>query len=109
MGKHRLGELEEIVLLMVAILHGEAYGIAIANEIEHRLGHAISIGSMQTVLKRLEKKGYLTSTFGEATQIRGGKRKRYFTITRLGEIALSETKEERLSLWRAIPRIVFEN
>lgn len=107
MGKHRLGELEEIVLLTVAILYGEAYGIAIANEIEERLDRKISIGSLQVVLRRLEKKGYLRSEFGEATQVRGGKRKRFFTVTNFGKQALEEAKEQRLTLWNAIPKIAF--
>lgn len=109
MGKHRLGEFEEVVLLTVAILFGEAYGIAIADEIEGRIGRKVSLGSLQTVLRRLEKKGYLISEFGEATQVRGGKRKRYFTVTNFGRQALEETKAERLELWNAIPNIAFGN
>lgn len=107
MGKHRLGELEEIVLLTVAILYGEAYGIAIADEMEKRLNRKVSMGALQTVLRRLEKKGYLTSEFGEATQMRGGKRKRFFQVTHFGKQALEETKEERQGLWSAIPNIAF--
>lgn len=107
MGLHRLGELEEIVLLTVAILHGNAYGIAIANEMEERLERRISIGSLQVVLRRLEKKGYLTSEFGEATKTRGGKRKRYFIVTNLGKQALKETKDQRMMLWNAIPKVSF--
>ncbi len=109
MGIYRLGEFEEIVMLTVAILFGEAYGIAIADEIENRLGRKVSMGALQTVLRRLEKKGYLTSEFGEATQVRGGKRKRYFTVTHFGRQALEEMKEERLGLWNAIPNIAFGN
>ncbi|MEM6378744.1 MAG: helix-turn-helix transcriptional regulator [Bacteroidota bacterium] len=109
MGKHRLGELEEIVLLTVAILHGEAYGLAIVNEIEARLERKISIGSLQVVLKRLEKKDYLLSELGEATKVRGGKRKRYFTVTNLGKQALEETRDQRMNLWNAIPKISFNS
>ncbi|MCG8307545.1 MAG: PadR family transcriptional regulator [Cytophagales bacterium] len=109
MSKHHLGEFEEIVLLTVAILHDEAYGIAIIDEMENRLERKVSIGALQTVLRRLEKKGYLTSKFGEATQVRGGKRKRYFFITAFGKKVLAEVKEQRLALWNAIPRIVFNN
>lgn len=109
MGKHKLGELEEIVLLVVAILHGEAYGIAIINEMRERLDRKISIGSLQTVLRRLEQKGYVTSELGEATKVRGGKRKRFFTITNFGKDALQETRDQRLGLWNAIPGIIFDN
>lgn len=108
MSKHRLGEFEEIVLLTVAILYGEAYGIAILNEIEDRLKREVSIGSLRTVLSRLEKKGYLKSEFGESTAVRGGKRKRYFQVTKYGQQALQKTKEQRQQLWDAIPKIAFE-
>ena len=103
MSKHHLGEFEEIVMLTVAILADEAYGVAIIDEMENRLGRKVSIGALQTVLRRLEKKGYLASQFGEATKVRGGKRKRYFTLTTYGKNVLSEVKEQRLSLWEAIP------
>ena len=107
MGKYQLGEFEEVVLLTVAVLYGEAYGIAIADEIEKRLNRKVSIGSLQTVLRRLEKKGYLNSSFGEATSVRGGKRKRFFTVTDFGQKILSEVKEQRMNLWQSIPEIAF--
>ena len=108
MGKYQLGEFEEVVLLTVAILHGEAYGIAIIEEMEKRLKRKVSIGSLQTVLRRLEKKGHLTSEFGEATKERGGKRKRYFTLTQFGRSTLEEAKEQRVGMWNAIPKIAFD-
>ncbi len=109
MSKYHLGEFEEIVLLTVALLYGKAYGVAILDEIEDRLSRHVSIGSLQTVLVRLEKKGQLVSKLGEATSIRGGKRKRFFTITKLGKQELETSKDQRLSLWKAIPKIVLED
>lgn len=109
MSKHHLGEFEEIVLLTVAILHDEAYGIAIIDEMEKRLDRKVSIGSLQTVLRRLEKKGHLSSKLGEATKMRGGKRKRYFALTSYGRKILEVTKEQRLALWNAIPNLDFKN
>ncbi|GAB1445016.1 hypothetical protein MASR2M41_06710 [Flammeovirgaceae bacterium] len=108
MSKYHLGEFEEIVMLTVAILGSEAYGIAIIDEMERRLKREVSIGSLQTVLRRLEKKECLKSKFGEATKIRGGKRKRFFTITAYGKKVLSETKEQRNRLWDAVPEFSFE-
>ncbi|MBX2870532.1 MAG: PadR family transcriptional regulator [Saprospiraceae bacterium] len=107
MSKHRLGEFEELVLLTVAVLYGEAYGIAIIDEMERRLERTVSIGSLQTVLRRLEKKGYLASELGEVTKVRGGKRKRFFIVTNLGRKALEVTKDQRLDLWNSIPNIAF--
>jgi len=108
MSKYRLGEFEEVVLLTVAVLYGEAYGIAILNEMELRLKREVSIGSLRTVLSRLEEKGYLSSEFGESTAMRGGKRKRYFLVTKYGQKALQQTREQRQQLWEAIPKIAFE-
>lgn len=108
MGKYQLGEFEELVLLTVAVLYGEAYGIAIIEEMEKRLNRKVSIGSLQTVLRRLEKKGFLKSEFGEATQVRGGKRKRYFSVTQYGRKAMEEAKEQRMGLWNAIPEVALK-
>lgn len=108
MGQYSIGEFEEVVLLTVAILQDEAYGVAIIEEMEKRLKRNVSIGALQTVLRRLEDKGLLTSAFGEATQVRGGKRKRYFTLTKYGYNILAETKDQRLALWKAIPAINFK-
>ncbi|MBN8575873.1 MAG: helix-turn-helix transcriptional regulator [Cytophagales bacterium] len=107
MNRHQLGEFEEIVMLTVGILYNEAYGVAIIDEIEQRTQRKVSIGALQTVLRRLEGKGYLTSEFGEATNVRGGKRKRYFSLTTLGSRVLRETQEKRTELFKAIPRVAF--
>ncbi len=106
MSRHHLAEFEEVVMLTVAILQDEAYGVAIINEIEQRLKRKVSMGSMQTVLKRLEQKGYLSSAFGEATQRRGGKRKRYFMLTTRGKSMLEGVRDQRTNLWDAIPEII---
>lgn len=108
MKEYQLGEFEEVVLLTVAILHGDAYGVSIKQEIEERLDRQVSVSALQTALRRMEKKGYLKSEFGEATAMRGGKRKRFFQVTRTGKSALDYTKETRSKLWSAVPNISFE-
>jgi PadR family transcriptional regulator, regulatory protein PadR len=100
-----IGEFEELVLLIVAVMNGKAYGISIIDELEKRTGRSAAIGAVQTALKRMEEKGWVTSEFGEATKERGGKRKRYYTITRSGQKALTQRKEQRISLWDAIPKL----
>src|SRR5687767_13327393 len=99
-----LGEFEEIALLTVAILNGNAYGVSIIEEMEERLDRTVSLGAIQTVLRRLEEKGLVKSAFGEVTKIRGGKRKRYYALTAEGQRALNKTKEQKISLWNAIPK-----
>ena len=58
MKKYQLGEFEEIVLLTVGVLYDEAYGVAIKDEIEERLKRKVSVGALQSALRRMEKKGF---------------------------------------------------
>lgn len=108
MKKTKLGEFEELVLLTVAALQQDAYGVEIKRELEERINHKLSVGSIQSSLKRMEEKGFLTSQFGEATRKRGGKRKRIYTTTSQGRKVLEEMKEIREGLWSAIPNLVYE-
>lgn len=108
MKKNQLGEFEEIVLLTVGILHGNAYGVSIKQEIENRLERTVSVGALQVTLRRLEKKGYLTSKHGDADENRGGRPKLYFTITASGKKAIEYTRQIRNSLWDALPAWILE-
>lgn len=105
MKKFQLGEFEEIVMLTVAILYDDAYGVSIKKEIENRLNRSVSVGALQSALKRLEEKDYLESLDKDATQERAGRPKRYYKITALGKEAMEYTKETRNSLWEAIPSV----
>jgi PadR family transcriptional regulator PadR len=106
MRKYPLGEFEEIVLLTIGILYKDAYGISIKKEIEARLSRNVSVGALQTALKRLEDKGYIKSHEGESTDERAGRPKRYFIITALGKRAIEYSKDTREQLFNAIPKIV---
>jgi PadR family transcriptional regulator PadR len=108
MKKYQLGEFEEIVLLTVAILHDNAYGVSVKKEIESRLRRRVSVGGLQTTLKRLEEKGYLKSHEGGATQERAGRPKRYYQPTAYGRKAMAYTRSTREQLWKAIPGIAVE-
>lgn len=105
MKKYQLGEFEEVVLLTVGVLYDQAYGVSIKKEIEERLKRSVSVGALQTALKRLEDKGYLSSREGEATEERAGRPKKYFQITALGKRAVEYTKSTRDELWSAIPKM----
>ena len=100
-----MGEFEELILLTVAIMDGKAYGIGIIEELAKRTGRSAAIGAVQTVLKRMEDKGWVSSDFGEATKERGGKRKRYYTITTEGQKILATNRAQRNRLWDAIPKL----
>lgn len=108
MKKYSLGEFEEIVLLTVGVLYDEAYGVAIKDELEKRLKRKVSVGALQSALRRMEGKGYLNSRFGDTTNARGGKRKRYFAMTAHGKAALAYVKELRQNLWNDIPDIALD-
>ena len=108
MKKTKLGEFEELVLLAVAALQEEAYGVEIKRELEGRLKEKLSVGSIQSALKRMEQKGFLTSEFGEATLKRGGKRKRIYTTTSYAHKVLAEMREIRAGLWGSIPTLIHE-
>jgi DNA-binding PadR family transcriptional regulator len=108
MKKFQLGEFEEVVMLTVGILYKDAYGVSIKKEIESRLSRNVSVGALQTALKRLEQKGYLKSRDGESTRERAGRPKRYFQITAYGKKALEYAKSTRNELWDAIPRVALE-
>ena len=108
MKAYPLGEFEEIVLLTVGVLYDEAYGVAIKDAIEERAKRKVSVGALQSALKRMEKKGYLTSRSGEANAQRGGKPKRYYTITAFGKLALQQSRDIRMQLWDSIPKIALD-
>lgn len=103
MKKFQLGEFEEIVLLTVGVLYDNAYGVTIKQDIKDRLDRTVSVGAMQSALRRLEKKGYLVSRQGETSGKRGGRPKLYFRLTALGQRALEYYRETRNQLWDAIP------
>lgn len=98
-----LGEFEELVLLTIAILINEAYSVGICDELEKRTGRSVKLGVVHSVLNRLEEKGLVKSRLGEATNIRGGKRKRYYTVTNTGKAAITKARDLRDELWKAIP------
>ena len=108
MKDYKLGEFEEIVLLTVGLLYGEAYGVAIKDEIEIRSKRKVSVGALQSALRRMEKKGYLNSEKGESNPFRGGKPKRYFSITAYGKKALEHSRDLRNELWNAIPEVALD-
>jgi PadR family transcriptional regulator, regulatory protein PadR len=108
MKKIQLGEFEEIVLLTVGVLHGNAYGVTIKDDIEHRLNREVTIGALQITLRRLESKGFLKSKLGESGEGRRGRPKLFFEITAYGKKALEYSKESRDQLWNALPKLVLK-
>lgn len=109
MKKTGIGEFEELVLLTICVLQNEAYAFSVKQEIELRTGRRMNISAVHTTLYRMEDKGLLSSEMGEASSIRGGKRKRLFSATPFGVKSLSEIKDIRSGLWNDIPPFVLKN
>ena len=105
MQRINIGEFEELVLLVVAILDANAYGISVMEEIVNQTDRKINISAVHSALDRLEGKGFLDSHIGGATKARGGRRKRFFNITVAGQGALSFIKEQRNKLHDQIPNL----
>jgi PadR family transcriptional regulator, regulatory protein PadR len=103
--RYTLGEFEEVVMLTVAILFGDAYGVSIKKDIERRLKRSVSVGALQSALKRLEEKGYLKHVDAGATDERAGRPKRFYQITALGKRAIEHQRTQREDLWKAIPAV----
>lgn len=100
-----LGEFQEIVLLSILILDDQAYGLRIQKEISKRLNRPLSRGALHTALSRLVEKGYIDSHYGGATAERGGRRKRFYTLTNSGKVALQQAKELREEMWSLVPKV----
>jgi len=105
-GAH-LGELEELVLLTVGSLFDEAYGVAVMDELRERTNRDMNISAIHAVLRRLQEKDFLSSRMGGSTNERGGRRKRLFTLTKEGKMALDQSAAIRNSLYNKIPNISF--
>lgn len=105
MAGNSLGEFQELVLLIVAALNKEAYGVAILRNLEKETGKKINISAIHMALKRMEEKGFVESQYGGITNERGGRRKKYYLITALGKKILDEQYELRTRIYQRIPKI----
>ncbi|MEP0366705.1 MAG: helix-turn-helix transcriptional regulator [Cyclobacteriaceae bacterium] len=102
-----IGELEELVLLTVGALVDKAYAVIILDEIKENTGRIIDVTAIHSVLRRLEKKGFVTSEMGGATAERGGRRKRFFSLSPAGRKVLDQSMEVRLHLYQKLPKLTF--
>ncbi len=102
-----LGEFEELVLLTIGALANDAYGVSIKDFIAEKARRNPSIGALHSALSRLEDKGFIKPQIGEATKIRGGRRKKYYQITIAGKEALRVSNELRSELYKLIPKLNF--
>jgi PadR family transcriptional regulator, regulatory protein PadR len=105
MKKEFLGEFEELVLTIAAILKSDTYGNSVVMEIKNRLDRDVTLSAVHITLYRLEDKGLLRSHIGKPSPERGGRRKRIFTVTNTGWTMLRYMREKRTDLWKNIPEL----
>ncbi len=98
-----LGEFEEVVLLSVFVTDEEAYANLVKRQVEKHTDRNINLSAIHSALYRMERKGFLESQLADATPRRGGKKKRYFSISAKGIEALNEMRRIRESFWKLAP------
>lgn len=97
-----LGEFEQVVLLAVAQLEGEGYGVTIRREIEERAGRDVSVGAVYATLSRLEEKGMLSSWEGDPEPRRGGRARRHYRLEPAGARALRAARGMLDRMWEGV-------
>lgn len=102
-----IGSLEEVILLIVIVLDENAYAVTIAEEYQKQFKKSITIPAIHTVLRRLEDKGLIKSSVGGATKLRGGRSKRFYSITKVGYETAKELNQQRETLWKMAPKLSF--
>lgn len=105
MKRIHIGEFEELVLLIVAVMQGKAYGVGVMEELETQTGRSVNISAIHAALRRLQEKGFVKSEWSEASAQRGGRRKRLFIVTADGMKALNHVRSTREKLWGQIPGV----
>jgi DNA-binding PadR family transcriptional regulator len=100
--REALGEFEQLVLLAIVHLGEDVYGVPIADEIERRTGRSVSPAAVYVTLRRLEQKGFLTSSMSAPTPERGGKARRCVKVTRAGLNSLRASRQALDSMWQGL-------
>lgn len=102
MTRRSLGEFEQLVLLAIVRIGEQAYALPIIEEIEGRTSRDVSHAAVYIALKRLEKKGLVTSRLADPSNERGGRAKRYFRVQPEALRRLRESRDDLLSMWDGV-------
>jgi PadR family transcriptional regulator, regulatory protein PadR len=86
-----LGELEQLILLALARLEDEAYGVTVRQIVADSTGRDITLGTVYKTLWRLEQKKLVSCWVADPTEQRGGRRKKMYELSPLGKRALRES------------------
>ena len=98
----RLGEFEELTLLAVRALGDHTYAVPVQQFVEQSTGRNVAMGAVYAALVRLEQKGYVRSSMGDAVARRGGKAKRLYDVTPLGLRTARDIHRVRERIWNTI-------
>lgn len=100
-----IGELEELILLVVGVLYDGAYGVSVLKEIKDQTGREVNISAIHAVMNRLEDKGFLKSEMGGSSNTRGGRRRRNYYLTAAGRSTIDEVRSVREKLYSQLSGI----
>jgi DNA-binding PadR family transcriptional regulator len=95
-----LGEFEELILLAVRRLDSAATGSGIQALLEQEADRRASLGAIYAALDRGERKGLVASWLGDPLPVPGGRRRRHYSLTRVGEEVLRRARQSREALWQ---------
>jgi PadR family transcriptional regulator PadR len=101
-----LTRVEELILLSVWKLQGNAYGAAIRNLLTDETGEDWPIATIYTPLDRMARKGLLASSVGNPTPERGGRSKKMYQLTAQGVRALESVRQMSETMWSELPEPV---
>jgi len=104
MSPRDLGAFELTILLAVARLRDDAYGLAIRRDLAARTGRDYAVGAIYATLDRLETKGLVASRATAPLPVRGGRSRRQFHVTGAGERALREAERVARLVWADVAR-----
>ena len=105
MTRRLLTDFEIMILLAIIRVGDQAYGVPVAREIEATTGRAVQLPAIYAALDRLERQGLVASRLGEATAQRGGRAKKYFSLTPAGMGSVRDTRKALTALWARLPQV----
>ena len=104
MGREGLGEFEQRVLLAIVRLGSESYSVPIVLELEERTGKPVAPAAVYIALRRLEKKGLVSSRMADGDDNR--RARRYFKIEEAGMERLQESRRQLEALWEGLDPVL---
>lgn len=102
------GEFEQMVLLAILRLEGEAFALSVLRELDDQAGRRVSRGALYKTLERLDEKGLVEWEVEETVPGRGGHPRRRFTVTTEGVRALQTSRDALHRLWHGLEGVLGE-